>query len=203
MLAARLGVPYIDTGAMYRAVGLAAREAGIRLPIEDPGAVAELAKTLSIRLQSGGTEPSVLLNGRDVTALIREPEISLYASAVSAIPAVRRQMVAQQRLLAAENGGVMEGRDIGTKVFPHTPHKFFLTASPEVRARRREAELAKRGTPQPYADVLAEMETRDRADRTRKDSPLAHDETYVIVDSSDRNPEDVVGEIERRVRASG
>ena len=112
-------------------------------------------------------------------------------------------MVAQQRLLAAENGGVMEGRDIGTKVFPRTPHKFFLTASPEVRARRREAELAKRGTHQPYAKVLAEMETRDRADRTRKDSPLAHDETYVIVDSSDRNPEDVVGEIERRVRASG
>jgi cytidylate kinase len=97
----------------------------------------------------------------------------------------------------------MEGRDIGTKVFPDTPHKFFLTASPEVRARRRQAELAARGTPQPYTQVLAEMEKRDRADRTRSDSPLAHDETYVILDSSDRNPQDVVGEIERRVRASG
>lgn len=202
MLAARLRVPYIDTGAMYRAVGLAAREAGIRLPIEDPEAVARLAGGLSIRLPSG-PEPGVLLNGRDVTALIREPEISLYASAVSAIPAIRRQMVAEQRLLAAENGGVMEGRDIGTKVFPDTPHKFFLTASPEVRARRREAELAERGTPQPYTEVLAEMEKRDRADRTRSDSPLRHDETYVIVDSSDRNPEDVVAEIERRVRVSG
>jgi cytidylate kinase len=112
-------------------------------------------------------------------------------------------MVAEQRLLAAENGGVMEGRDIGTKVFPETPHKFFLTASPEVRARRREAELDLRGTPQPYTQVLAEMEKRDRADRTRKDSPLAHDETYVIVDSNDRSPEDVVAEIERRVRGSG
>jgi cytidylate kinase len=188
---------------MYRAVGLAAREAGIRLPIEDPEAVARLAGTLSIRLPSGGPEPRVLSNGRDVTTLIREPEISLYASAVSAIPAIRRQMVAEQRLLAAENGGVMEGRDIGTKVFPDTPHKFFLTASPEVRARRREAELALRGTPQPYTQVLAEMEKRDRADRTRSDSPLAHDESYVIVDSSDRTPEDVVTEIERRVRASG
>ena len=203
MLAARLNVPYIDTGAMYRAVGLAAREAKIRLPIEDPEAVARLAETLSIRLRDGGPAPGVLLNGRDVSALIREPEISLYASAVSAIPAVRRRMVAEQRLLAAENGGVMEGRDIGTKVFPDTPHKFFLTASPEVRARRREAELALRGTPQPYSEVLAEMEKRDRADRTRNDSPLRHDETYVIVDSSDRNPEDVVAEIERRVRASG
>jgi len=203
MLAARLEVPYIDTGAMYRAVGLAAREGGIRLPIEDPEAVARLAGGLSIRLPSDGPAPRVLLNGRDVTALIREPEISLYASAVSAIPAVRRQMVAEQRLLAAENGGVMEGRDIGTMVFPDTPHKFFLTASPEVRARRREAELAQRGTPQPYTEVLAEMEKRDRADRTRSDSPLRHDETYVIVDSSDRNPEDVVAEIERRVRASG
>jgi cytidylate kinase len=203
MLAARLNVPYIDTGAMYRAVGLAAREAGIRLPIEDPEAVARLAEALSIRLPSDGPEPKVLSNGRDVTSLIREPEISLYASAVSAIPAVRRRMVAEQRLLAAENGGVMEGRDIGTKVFPDTPHKFFLTASPEVRARRREAELALRGTPQPYAEVLAEMEKRDRADRTRRDSPLAHDETYVIVDSSERRPEDVVAEIERLVRASG
>jgi cytidylate kinase len=203
MLAARLNVPYIDTGAMYRAVGLAARDAGIRIPIEDPEAVARLAGELSIRLPSGGPAPRVLSNGRDVTALIREPEISLYASAVSAIPAVRRRMVAEQRLLAAENGGVMEGRDIGTKVFPDTPHKFFLTASPEVRARRREAELARRGIPQPYAEVLEEMEKRDRADRTRSDSPLAHDETYVIVDSSDRSPEDVVDEIERRIRASG
>jgi cytidylate kinase len=136
-----------------------------------------------------------------VTGPIREPEISLYASAVSAIPGVRRRMVAEQRRLAAEHGGVMEGRDIGTKVFPGTPHKFFLTASPEVRARRRAAELAARGTPQPFAEVLAEMETRDRADRTRPDSPLTHDETYVVLDSSERDPQAVVEEIERAIRA--
>jgi len=110
-------------------------------------------------------------------------------------------MVAEQRRLAAEQGGVMEGRDIGTKVFPDTPHKFFLTASPEVRARRRAAELAARGTPQPFAEVLAEMETRDRADRTRPDSPLMHDETYVVLDSSERDPQAVVEEIERAIRA--
>jgi cytidylate kinase len=202
MLAARLNVSYIDTGAMYRAIGLAAREAGVRLSIEDPGAVENLARSLSIRFETAGDEIRVLLNGRDVTAAIREPEISLYASAVSAIPGVRRQMVAQQRRLAAEQGGVMEGRDIGTKVFPDTPHKFFLTAAPEVRARRRAAELAARGTPQPFAEVLAEMEKRDTADQTRRDSPLTHDETYVVLDSSDRDPQDVVAEIERRVRAT-
>lgn len=202
MLAARLNVPYIDTGAMYRAVGLAAREAGIRLPIEDPGAVERLARSLSIRFETPGDEIRVLLNGRDVTGPIREPEISLFASAVSAIPGVRRQMVAEQRRLAADQGGVMEGRDIGTKVFPDTPHKFFLTASPEVRARRRAAELDARGTPQPMAEVLAEMEKRDRADQTRADSPLTHDETYVVLDSSGREPRAVVEEIERAVRAA-
>jgi cytidylate kinase len=201
MLAARLNVPYIDTGAMYRAIGLAAREAGIRLPIEDPEAVERIARSLSIRFETAGDQIRVLVDGRDVTGPIREPEISLYASAVSAIPGVRRRMVAEQRRLAAEHGGVMEGRDIGTKVFPGTPHKFFLTASPEVRARRRAAELAARGTPQPFAEVLAEMETRDRADRTRPDSPLTHDETYVVLDSSERDPQAVVEEIERAIRA--
>jgi CMP/dCMP kinase len=201
MLAARLNVPYIDTGAMYRAIGLVAREAGVRLPIEDPGAVEGLTRSLSIRFETAGAEIRVLLNDRDVTGPIREPEISLYASAVSAIPGVRRQMVAEQRRLAAEQGGVMEGRDIGTKVFPDTPHKFFLTASPEVRARRRAAELDARGIPQPLAEVLAEMEKRDTADQTRTDSPLTHDETYVVLDSSDRDPQAVVEEIERAVRA--
>jgi cytidylate kinase len=201
MLASRLNVPYIDTGGMYRAVGLAARETGIRLPIEDPEAIERLARSLSIRLETSGPEVRILLDGRDVTRAIREPEISLYASAVSAIPGVRRRMVEQQRRLAAEQGGVMEGRDIGTKVFPGTPHKFFLTASPEVRARRRAAELEARGTPQTFAEVLFDMEKRDRADQTRSDSPLTHDETYVVLDSSDRDPQDVVAEIERAVRA--
>jgi CMP/dCMP kinase len=202
MLASRFNIPYIDTGAMYRAVGLAAREAGLRLPIEDPETIERLARSLAIRLETSGPEVRILLDGRDVTRAIREPEISVYASAVSAIPGVRRRMVEQQRRLAAEHGGVMEGRDIGTKVFPDTPHKFFLTASPEVRARRRAAELEARGTPQAFAEVLFDMEKRDRADQTRSDSPLTHDETYVVLDSSDRDPQDVVAEIERAVRAA-
>ena len=202
-LATRLGVPYIDTGAMYRAVGVAARERGIRLPITDAGAIERLAESLSIEIETSGGEVRVFVNGREVTAAIREPEISRYASAVSAIPGVRRRLVALQRRLAAERGGVMEGRDIGTKVFPDTPHKFFLTASPEVRARRRAAELASRGISQSYEEVMAEMERRDRDDRTRKDSPLTHDETYVVVDSTGRDIEEVVADIERRVLGSG
>jgi len=203
MLASRLDVPYIDTGAMYRAVGVAARERGIGLPITDAANVERLAESLAIELETFGKEVRVFVNGREVTAAIREPEVSRYASAVSAVPGVRRRLVALQRRLAAERGAVLEGRDIGTKVFPDTPHKFFLTASPQVRARRRAAELASRGTPQSYEDVLAEMERRDRDDQTRKDSPLTHDETYVVVDSTGRTAEDVVSEIERRVRGSG
>lgn len=199
ILAARLGVPYIDTGAMYRAVGLAAREAGVPLPIADPARVARIAESLSIELETG-PGGRVFVNGRDVTAAIREPEISRYASAVSAIPEVRRRLVLEQRRLAGERGGVMEGRDIGTKVFPGTPHKFFLTASLPERAARRAAELASRGTPQPYAEVLAEMEKRDSDDRTRRESPLTHDESYAVVDSSGRDAEAVAGEIEKRVR---
>ena len=199
MLAARLGVPYIDTGAMYRAVGVAAREKGIGLPIADAGEVERLAESLSIEIETSGGEVRVFVNGREVTASIREPEISRYASAVSAIPGVRRRLVTLQRRLAAERGGVMEGRDIGTKVFPDTPHKFFLTASPEIRARRRAAELADRGSPQPYEEVLAEMERRDRDDRTRRDSPLTHDETYVVVDSTGLEASEVASDIERRV----
>ncbi len=203
MLASRLGVPYIDTGAMYRAVGVAARERGIELPITDAASVERLAESLAIELKTSGKEVRVLLDGRDVTGAIREPEISRYASAVSAIPGVRRSLVTLQRRLAAERGAVMEGRDIGTKVFPDTPNKFFLTAPLQVRARRRAAELAARGTPQPYEDVLAEMERRDTDDQTRKDSPLRHDQTYVVVDSTNRTAEDVVRQIERRLRGSG
>lgn len=203
LLASRLGVPYIDTGAMYRAVGVAAREGGIGLPITDAGAVERLAESLSIEIETSGDEVRAFVNGRDVTAAIREPEISLYASAVSAIPGVRRRLVALQRRLAAERGGVMEGRDIGTKVFPDTPHKFFLTASAEVRARRRAAELASRGIAQSYEEVMAEMERRDRDDQTRKDSPLTHDQTYVVVDSTGRDIVEVMADIERRVLGAG
>jgi cytidylate kinase len=200
-LAERLGVPYIDTGAMYRAVGLAAREAGVTLPISDPRRVAELADELEVGLEPGPDGTRVLLSSRDVSQDIRQPEIALYASAVSAIPEVRRRMVAQQRRLAGDRGGVMEGRDIGTRVFPETPYKFFLTASPEVRALRRSRELAESGRAEPYEKVLAEMTARDLADRTRADSPLTLDGRYVVVDTTQRGIPDIVEEMEGRVRA--
>jgi cytidylate kinase len=193
-------VPYIDTGSMYRAVGLAARDRGVALPIRDPDAVAAIAESVGLELVPSADGSRVLLDGRDVSQEIRRPEISLYASAVSAIPAVRRVMVRQQQRLGRSVGGVMEGRDIGTHVFPETPYKFFLTADPAVRAQRRTRELADRGTPEPYGKVLQEMEKRDQDDGSRADSPLTYDRRYVLVDSSDRPVEEVVSEIERRVR---
>ena len=199
-LAARLGVPYIDTGAMYRAVGLAARDGGVALPILDADSVAAIAESARIELVPTAEGNCVLLDGRDVSAAIREPEISLYASAVSAIPAVRRALVAEQRRLGRERGGVMEGRDIGTRVFPDTPFKFFLTADAVVRAERRTRELADRGTPQAYEDVLRDMEKRDRDDGSRTDSPLTLDHRYVLIDSTGRPLPAVVEEIERHVR---
>ena len=202
-LAARLGVPYIDTGAMYRAVGLAAREGGVRLPIARPEEVVALAESGRIGLEPSPRGPRVLWNGRDVSEAIREPEISLYASAVSALSGVRRRLVAEQQRLGRERGGVLEGRDIGTKVFPETPHKFFLTASAEVRAQRRTLELAERGTPRPYGEVLEEMARRDRDDSTRADSPLTLDERYTVVDSTGKLIPEVVAEIEKRVRETG
>jgi cytidylate kinase len=202
-LAARLGVPYIDTGAMYRAIGLAARRKGVLLPIADPGAVAVIAESARLGIEPGPGGMRVSLDGADVSEAIREPEISRYASAVSAIPAVRRVLVREQQRLGRTTGGVLEGRDIGTRVFPETPFKFFLTASAAVRAQRRARELASRGTPQPYAEVLSDMKRRDRDDSTRAESPLTLDESYVVIDSTGRSVDEVIGEMEGRVRAAG
>ena len=202
-LAERLRVPYIDSGAMYRAIGLAVRDRGIPLPIEDEGAVAAIAGSVRLGIELSAEGNRISLDGRDVTEEIRQPEISLYASAVSAIPAVRRLLVTEQQRLGRAAGGVMEGRDIGTKVFPETPFKFFLTAPAAVRAERRTRELALRGTPQPYEEVLADMKKRDRDDSTRADSPLTLDGSYAVIDSSGRDVDDIVAEMEGRIRAGG
>ncbi len=199
-LAARLGVPYLDTGAMYRAVGLLARRAGVPLPISDPDRVGELAERADVVVTGTGGDVRVLLDGSDVSAEIREPEISRYASAVAAVPRVRRRLAARQRELALAGGGVLEGRDIGTKVVPEATAKFFLTARPEVRAVRRYEELERKGTPQELAAVRAEMEARDRADSTRADSPLTCDETYVVVDTSDLGAEEIADRLCTLVR---
>ena len=139
------------------------------------------------------------LDGYVFSVRLREPAVSRYASAVAAIPRVRRRLAARQREMALAGGGVLEGRDIGTKVVPEATAKFFLTARPEIRARRRFDELLRKGTPQDLGAVRAEMEARDRADSSRADSPLSCDETYVVVDTSDMNAEEVAERLQELV----
>lgn len=192
IVARRLGLPYLDTGAMYRAVGLAARRAGLALPIGDPDGVVRVAERADVRVTG---DARTLLDGEDVSAEIRTPEASRWASAVAAIPGVRRRLAVLQRELALAAGGVLEGRDIGTKVVPETPHKFFLTARADVRAERRYRELSAKGTPQPLEDVRRDIEARDRADETRADSPLVRTPGHRLLDTSARSAEEAAEEI--------
>ena len=192
LVARELGIPHIDTGAMYRAIGLAAVRHGIRF--DDEPALEALASSSNIEFLPG-QPPRILLDGEDVTPLIRTPEISMAASHVSAVPSVRRVLVRLQQELGRRSGGVLEGRDIGTKVFPETPNKFFLTARPEVRAQRRFDELQAKGTPTDFATVLAETVQRDDQDSTRADSPLSYDGTYTVIDTSDLTIDQVVRRI--------
>lgn len=197
LVARELNLPHIDTGAMYRAIGLAATRQGI--DTRDAAALEALTARSEIEFVPGD-HPRVLLNGEDVTSLIRTPEISMAASNVSAIPAVRRTLVRMQQDLGRRDGGVLEGRDIGTKVFPETQFKFFLTARPDVRAHRRHAELVAKGETVDLATVLAQSEERDRQDSSRADSPLTHDDTYIVLDTSELTISEVVEAIVSRVR---
>lgn len=199
LVAQLLGIPHIDTGAMYRAMAWKAMRAGV--PLDDEPALESLAAGTRIDLEGSGATQRVLLDGEDVSAAIRTPEMSLAASAVSAVPAVRRVLVRMQQQLGRRAGGVLEGRDIGTKVFPETPHKFFLTATPRVRSERRLRDLRERGIDQPVDEILREIETRDRQDSTRSDSPLRRDETYAVIDSSELTLDEVVERIVSKVRA--
>jgi cytidylate kinase len=196
LVARELNLPHIDTGSMYRAIGLAAVRRNI--DTHDAAALETLAGGITIEFVPGDP-PHVVLDGEDITTLIRTPEISMAASDVSAVPAVRRVLVRLQQELGRRNGGVLEGRDIGTKVFPETPHKFFLTARPEVRARRRYAELVAKGQPADYEIVLADSLRRDTQDSTRADSPLMYDDSYTVVDTSDLSIAEVVREIVEKV----
>jgi CMP/dCMP kinase len=197
LVARALDIPHIDTGAMYRAIGLAAVRRGV--DVRDAGALEELASKTAIEFVPGDP-PRVLLEGEDITGLIRTPEISMAASHVSAISAVRRILVKLQQELGHRSGGVLEGRDIGTKVFPETPHKFFLTARPEVRALRRYQEMVAKGEIAAFDEVLADSLLRDEQDSTRTDSPLAYDESYTVIDTSDFSIDQVVDAIVRAVR---
>ena|SRR2546423_8359779 len=183
-VAHELGFTYLDSGAMYRAVALAAAERGL-----EPAAVAP-----SLRIELGDR---VLLDGRDVTGQIRSPEISEAASRAAADPAVREAMIAEQRRLLADGDWVAEGRDIGSVVAPGAEVKIFLTADPAQRARRRAAEIG--ADP---ATVLAEQTIRDERDRTRRHSPLGPTPGAVVLDTTGMTVDEVVGRVVGLVRGA-
>ena len=183
-IAAELHILYVDTGAIYRTIGCYARRRGV--DARDTQAVIALLPQVKIemRYDAQGLQ-HMLLQGEDVTEEIRLPEMSLYASAVSAIPEVRTFLLEMQRDFARKSSVIMDGRDIGTVVLPYADVKIFLQADVEVRARRREKELQERGTPRPFQQVLAEMKERDYNDAHRSAAPLRAAEDAVVVDTSD------------------
>jgi cytidylate kinase len=185
MLAKRLGLLYLDTGAMYRAVALAVERSDSSF--DDQNAAAEIAERSKIELVGEPDSLKVFLDGDDVTTDIRTLEIAQAASVVSTNSAVRKTMVRHQREIgnAAPNGCVLEGRDIGSVVFPDADIKFFLTAKPEARARRRYEEDIVKGRDTTYEQTLAEINQRDERDVSRSDSPLTIAEDAVVIDTSD------------------
>jgi cytidylate kinase len=184
-LAARLGLKYLDTGAMYRAVACDALRRGVA--VTDEAAVAELARTMSLSVSDDG----VFVDGADVTTEIRSREVTAAVSAVAANPGVRAELRSRQRAWALDHGGgVIEGRDIGTIVFPDATLKLFITASPHERAARRVREIGGN-----VDDVAASIAERDRRDMTRLDGPLRSDHGAVIVDTTGISIDDVVDRI--------
>jgi len=200
LLARRLGLSFVDTGALYRTVALSARREGIGAG--DDAGLSALIGRIGICFKAAGEENRVYLDGEDVSAEIRTPEISLLASAVSARPVVREGLLGLQRRLALEApvGAVLEGRDIGTVVFPDADLKFFLEANPDVRARRRYEELFQKGAESTLDAVLADQTKRDRDDSARAVAPLKPAEDAVRVDSSSLPLSEVVQRLERTIR---
>jgi len=200
LLARRLGVPFLDTGAMYRAIGLKVLESGVDpADRETVEAVAARADVTLHRREDGAFE--VLLDGAPVEPRIRTHEVSEATSTISTYPPVRARLVALQQDAARHFGGVLEGRDIGTRVFPDTPYKFFLDARPEVRGLRRFSELTAAGRELSLEQVVVDLSRRDLRDSTRADSPLTYDASYSLVDTSDLDIDGVVEEMARVIQA--
>jgi CMP/dCMP kinase len=195
-LARHFGLLNLETGAMYRAFAMKALRGG--LPLDDSSALERLAEHTQIRLEPGGDENRVLLDGEDVTRLIRTPAVTDAASRVSVFPAIRAWMVRLQQQVGAAGGVVMEGRDIGTVVFPHAEVKIFLDAAPEVRGQRRFEQLGQSGKVlevQPQ-EVIRELHARDERDRNRADSPLKPAPDAVLLDSTNMSLEQAVAAAE-------
>lgn len=200
-LAKKLGYIYVDTGALYRAIGLYVRRAGI-LP-EDSAGVIALLPEIDVRLAYENGEQKVLLSGEDVGSLIRTNEISAYASKVSAIPEVRTFLLELQRDMARKNNVIMDGRDIGTVILPDADVKIFMTASPEARIRRRYEELIASGQSVTPEEVAAAVHERDKNDSTRKVAPAVPAADAVFVDNSgtfDETLANVISIIEEKIK---
>jgi cytidylate kinase len=188
-VAAMMGYVYIDTGAMYRAMALKAQRRGISF--DAPDVLTLLAGETRIDLRANDTTQQVFLDGEDVTGAIRTPEVAQAASKVAVVSGVRKLLVAEQRRAGERGGVVMEGRDIGSVVFPDAHLKIFLTASPEIRAERRWREHQQKGDAIDLARTLVEIHERDRRDREREISPLVRAPDAVVVDSTAMEPEEV------------
>lgn len=197
-LARELDILCLDTGAMYRACALACREAGVAVSDED--AVCALIGKTDLRVEYRDGRQVTMLGDRDVSEEIRSPGMSQLASEVSALACVRSAMVAMQRRIASEMSCVLDGRDIGTNVLPDARYKFFVTASDEVRARRRLEEDRAKGYDIRYEDVLRDIRERDRRDSERAIAPLKCAEDAVVVDTSDMSPEEVVQFIRNKIQ---
>ena len=198
-VAEKFGFLYVDTGAIYRTVGLSALRAGA--DPKDAASVAALLPETRVELvHAPDGLQHMRLNGEDVTEQIRTPEVSMAASAVAAHPQVRAFLLDTQRSLAKTHSVVMDGRDIGTVVLPDADVKVFLTASAQERAWRRTIELTERGTPKPYAEVLAELEQRDRDDETRTEAPLRQAGDAVRLDNSQLTFQETVDAVSDMIR---
>jgi cytidylate kinase len=199
MLARELGLLYVDTGAMYRAVAIAV--VGANVSARDEGRVAEVARRARVELTGDPDRLRVSLDGHDVTAEIRTEQASRLASVISTIPEVRRELVRRQREMGGQGAGiVLDGRDIGTVVFPDADVKFFVTAVPEERARRRYEQDHTKAPGLTLADTLADINTRDLRDSTRADSPLKIADDAVVIDTTELPVEEVFARMLEVVR---
>ena len=195
LLAAKLNFTYLDTGAMYRVVGLQVQRAGFDLEAEGARErLVQLLEGLDMTLASGeeGKETKAFLDGEDVSDAIRTPEMAMIASRASAEPEVRKKLTEMQRTIGNNGAIVAEGRDMGTIVFPDAMHKFFLDATPEERAMRRQKQLEESGQKVEFQELLAQIQKRDRNDSSRSLAPLQPAEDAVIIDSSEMNIDEVV-----------
>lgn len=196
-LARQMGYQFVDTGAMYRAVAFEVREAGVAT--DDAVAIVEIARSLDFEFRFVEGENTTFCNGKALNEEIRSAEVSRLASIVSAHPEVREVLVELQRKVGRERSSVLEGRDIGTVVFPDAELKVFITASAEIRARRRCQQMREQGLAADYQSVLEEIIARDKRDMERDVAPLVQAEDAIGIDSSERSVEDILAELRGRI----